>query len=843
MTDDNKLYINSLEYVKRCFDSDYNRSDDVLVLSISRKGPKLLEKIFAQEPRESLNTITEVALPFCMRRLSKITKDLTVKIFDDAIYFGTTVENVYSELKAFEQLYGIHSKKKLYTAIRAKEAKSNLVNRLDGIEVHSYNDDNEEVEIRDGYGHFFIRQFERDISVCNNTLEIEFPIVEFDCDVVVDKEKLFKSLCEQYGERNVYIAKHYENESISVLLDDKPGQSFRKFRVYVNERAIRVVCMSPWLLPNDMAVLFGMFRWTPWEQLWDRLASAYYNLVIEERGFNVHAFLQVERSIKKSLVIMANYILSFDLLRTEQEKLMRAFNSCMGEGVAYKGVRKADLFYLLGDVSLCDEVIECINRAWNGFGKQTEVFDNFPNMSPLSLNIDYQVFENADFLGAEELCSFQNRNVKMLSNCRNEDEALSALFFNQTAMIEKWSRRDEKYSFGRLRFGYTFGSLFKDLQATFSNEDLQNIHYKTHQWLDHRIDQACVVPQYVVDHVTNTWCRVFRPGENEDALLNHMARLVLMVYKRINDQLNLGWVGETLLKEMLCLMMTNENKEEINDSFDFTLSADYANRTLFFQIDGENEWREVYEYMRGMDILTENNHVVTIGKELGDDEISKVTTLNQKLSNSIAQRVSMIAGEVKSYCNLNDPSFVTNFYFFKKNDLSEMQKLNDNTISALNQIVAYIENQESVDEWKQVLINNYTSLRRYIVSTRLFSNWDKLQLLRLNQFDQTEYVKDLIIMWRAKIAFELIIAAYMQNNATMLESHADLNPENYMTYGEYYGLDKDSQVRLDAAVGRTKDMNILRSEILVLIKHYLKNITNVNLKFDEYDKQDSTPTA
>ena len=142
-----------------------------------------------------------------------------------------------------------------------------------------------------------------------------------------------------------------------------------------------------------------------------------------------------------------------------------------------------------------------------------------------------------------------------------------------------------------------------------------------------------------------------------------------------------------------------------------------------------------------------------------------------------------------------------------------------------------------------MLIDNYTSSRRYIVSTRLFSNWDKLQSLRLNQFDQAEYVKDLIIMWRAKLAFELIIAAYMQNNSTMLESHANLNPGNYVAYGEYYGLDKDSQVRLDAALGKTKNMNILRGEILVLIKQYLNNITNVNLKFDEYDKQNSTPTA
>ena len=695
MTDDNKLYTNSLEYIKKCFAPDYNQSEEVLVLSISRKGPKLLEKIFGRKPRQHYNTITEVALPYCMRRLSKENRELTVKIFDDAIYFGTTVESIYNELKAFEQLYGIHSEKKLYTAIRAPESRNDLRKCLSGVEIHSYNDDNEE-SVRAGYGHYFVREFEKYVSESNNTLEIEFPIVEFDSDEEVNRDALFNELRNIYSEKNTYLVKHHDQSSLTVLFENLPGRSFRKLRIYVDGKTIRVVSMSPWLLPNDMSVLLGMFFGTSWEPLWEELTNAYFVLVTEEREFNFHAFQQVERSIRKSLVIMANYILSFELMRAESNNLTRVFRK-LGGAVHFRGVLITDLFYLLGDISLCNAVKNQIDQAWGDFEIHQNSSPETPNMSPLSLNVDYQVFENEHFLGADELFAFQQQNEKMLLKSINESEALSALFFNQTAMIEKWSRRDKKYAFGRLRFGYTFASLLKDLQTKFSNKQVQEVQKKMHRWVDHRVDQACVVPQYVIDHETNTWCRVFRPGENEDALLNHLARLVLMVFNCIDSKLNLGWVRETLLKEMLCLVVTDDNKKDINDSFDFNLIPDSSDRVLFYRVDGEDDKRDVYEYMKDMGILTEKNGMVSIGKELKDEEIAKSTTLDEELKNSIKERISSIAENVVSYSSVYAPTFVTNLYFFKKDNLGDMQRVNQDAIRVLKEIVANLEKSGDLD--------------------------------------------------------------------------------------------------------------------------------------------------
>lgn len=828
MTKDNDLFSKSIKYIEKCFAPDYNQSEEVLVLSISRKGPKLLEKIFGRKPRQHYNTITEVALPYCMRRLSKENRELTVKIFDDAIYFGTTVESIYNELKAFEQLYGIHSEKKLYTAIRAPESRNDLRKCLSGVEIHSYNDDNEE-SVRAGYGHYFVREFEKYVSESNNTLEIEFPIVEFDSDEEVNRDALFNELRNIYSEKNTYLVKHHDQSSLTVLFENLPGQSFRKLRIYVDGKTIRVVSMSPWLLPNDMSVLLGMFFGTSWEPLWEELTNAYFVLVTEEREFNFHAFQQVERSIRKSLVIMANYILSFELMRAESNNLTRVFRK-LGGAVHFRGVLITDLFYLLGDISLCNAVKNQIDQAWGDFEIHQNSSPETPNMSPLSLNVDYQVFENEHFLGADELFAFQQQNEKMLLKSINESEALSALFFNQTAMIEKWSRRDKKYAFGRLRFGYTFTSLLKDLQTKFSNKQVQEVQKKMHRWVDHRIDQACVVPQYVIDHETNTWCRVFRPGENEDALLNHLARLVLMVFNCIDSKLNLGWVRETLLKEMLCLVVTDDNKKDINDSFDFNLIPDCSNRVLFYRVDGEDDKRDVYEYMKDMGILTEKNGMVSIGKELKDEEIAKSTTLDEELENSIKERISSIAENVVSYSSVYAPTFVTNLYFFKKDNLGDMQRVNQDAIRVLNKIVAHLEKSGNLDGNNQDLFHSYYSARQLIVSIPFFSKLETLSLLPLDSDSERGcYAKEMIVMWRQKITFELIIAAFLQENMTMLDSHIGVNPMNYMAYGCFLGLDMNSQAALDNLLKNTRDLPSVRRQIVPIIKQHLERISNVNL--------------
>ena len=217
MTIDSELYTASKQYVKDKFSDYYNKSENVLILSVSRKGPKFLERLFGRTSSETLNTITEVALPFCMKRLASKKKSWCVKVFDDAVYYGTTVEGIIHELEAFEGLYGLELKKELYTAIRAKESHAHFKQNLNDVEIHSYNDDNNK-ELRPGYGHYFIRRLEKDLAESDNTLEIEFPIVEFKADGIVDRDKLFYSIEKVFGTSNCYVINHEGHKNLSVVL-------------------------------------------------------------------------------------------------------------------------------------------------------------------------------------------------------------------------------------------------------------------------------------------------------------------------------------------------------------------------------------------------------------------------------------------------------------------------------------------------------------------------------------------------------------------------------------------------------------------------------------------------
>lgn len=839
MSEDSQLYTGALEYVRRCFSEEYNKSEDTLILSISRKGPKLLERVFRRENYAHYNTITEVALPFCMRRFADYKGELNIKIFDDAIYFGTTVEGICNELKNFARLYGVRTDKKLYTAIRATESKLNLQENLQDITIHSFRGGDED-SLRAGYGHYFIRRLAKDLESSNNTMEIEFPIVEFSCMDIIDRRNLFDIFRNVYGADHVYESGRTDNSNITIFLDDMPGRAFRKLRIYVDGTKLRVVCMSPWLMPNDVTVMLSLFRGTPWNVLWRDLTEACLGLIDGKRNFDVYALSKVERSIRKSLVIMANYILSFDLIRTEQSKLIKIFQ-LTEKKYFYDGVQIADLFYLLGDYDLCMKVKSLFKEAWSTFGllAKEDIFS--PNIKEQILKPDYQVFESSEFPEKEELLVFKQANGKMLSRCLDEQEALSALFFNQTSLIEKWSRRHEKYDFRRLRFGYTFQSLFSELKGRFPEKGSGQITRIIHQWVDHRVDQACIVPQYVVDHRTNTWCRVFRPGENEDALLNHLSRFVLNVFQIINKEVKMGWVNTKMFRELLALTLTDDNQEDLNETFDFRLRSDLAQRELYFVLEGEERSRNVFEYLVDMGILTDENSMVSISQDLTDEEMVHSTTLDKSLEDSIDQRMRTIVQQIVKNRYTRAPFFITNYYYFRNTDLPRMATLNTEIQGTLETVVNQLLAKNGHYNFTEEFVKGYYATRDFIVSIELLNNEELMMQMPFSNQERWEYIRQQIMLWRAKFTFDLIIAAFLQQDKRMITSELSDQPERYVSYGYYLWLNTETHDELNHIVDATDNMDEIRTAVLPVIEERVKIIKDVKLNAYERALQEETP--
>lgn len=826
MSDDSRLYSESKEYVIRQFSDIYNLSEDCVIVSISRKGPKLLEYLLGRKDGGICNTITEVALPFYMYRISSRKKPKRIIVFDDAIYFGTTVEGIYKDIASFERLYDLSIDKELYTAIRSRESKSEL--QLGDVSIHSYNDDYG-IELRQGYGHFFIKNLEKDLSKLNNTLEVEFPVVEFKTAERIDKEKLSDVLKEYYEENLVFEVRHYDKTSLSIVLDDKghdTGQSFRKLRIYVDDNIIRLVCMAPWVLPNDMSALSRLFDYSKFRDVWMSLVNAYAQSENRQKNFKADYFLSIERCIRKSLVIVANYILSFRLILEERMVLTKIFDQ-VASNISYDGIKESDLFYLIGDLGICREIKKRFDTLWYQWGLPGG--ELIPNMKLGGCTIDYQVFENENFPEREELDIFRKHNKEMLESSRDINEALSAMFFNQTSLIEKWSRRSEIYDFGRLRFGYTYSSLYRALIASdkmgHSLEDRKVVN----QWMDHRIDQACVVPQYVVDKRTNQWCRVFRPGENEDALLSHMARYVLSIFKIVEKAQGLGWVYKDFLNEMLCLSAMSSDKEWLKNSFEFELMPDIENRVLKFRYEGQERVRDVMTYMLDMRILKEGNGMISISEELADDEIGKATTLDSNIITDIHNRLSVVTVKIVDYKYQNYPFFVTNLYFFKEQELDELKQLNQLLTASLTETIQRIEQTGEGQSHAQQLFREYYQTKKYIVGPNMLVDTGLMASLFPEDGLRKAYIREILVLWMAKSICEMLIVSYLRDRTDDLVNEVESSLTTPLVYGYSLGMSQDEAKRMKGLIDQQVGIVRLREAILPIVKNHLAGIPQVKI--------------
>lgn len=831
MTKDSELYKASKQFVLDRFSDCYNKTENVLVLSVSRKGPKFLECLFGRKNYDLYNTITEVALPFCMKRIAAKPSHPQIKIFDDAVYYGTTVEGILHELEAFEKVYDTQSPKELITAIRAKESRANFKEVLRDVSIHSYNDDNDR-PLRTGYGHYFIRQLADDLCQMNNTMEIEFPIVEFESDSDIDSDALFEAFRIIYGKERTYIVRSGKQTSLSIIFDEKEGQSFSKIRVYVMGRVLRIVVMAPWILPDNITILIEIFNNTCFFPVWIDLLDAFWNPVIGSKTIDADSYMRVERCIMKSLVIMANYLLSYGHLVEERQHILSVFEA-YGKPISYEGVKTIDLFYLLGEKNYCDKVRELFNDLWNENGTCFYDVTSVPNMKPTGQVMPYQVFEEKDFPDAEESEKFQRQNHAMLGKCQTHSEALSALFYNQTSLIEKWSRRSDKYDSGRLRFGYTFASLQKEVALGKSKEYHERLKIGIQHWVDNRVDQACIVPQYVRDYQTGLWCRVFRPGENEDALLSHLARYVLAIFYSIDQVQGLGWVYKEVFQELLCLSAFYADKEMLRDSFEFELVADLESRCLKFRYDANSDERDVLDYLTDMNVFTEKNGMMIVSKDLADEDMKKATTLDEELENAMKTMAQTIMRQIAQMKYQKYPFFVTNFYFYQPNELQELRNANEIAMDDLRQSVASIERGEDKVAVSKELFASYVKSKRYIVATNIIGDENVLEAKFTDIADRESYIREMIVMWKIKFAFELLIVTQLQADTSLLKREMQESTHT-VVYGCPLEWDDEVNTYFTDLLAETDNIVEIGERSLSFIKNRIEEISYINIRQNEY---------
>ena len=346
-------YEKSKDLLKERIRGLYQDKAKTYVISISRKGPKLLEFLFRNEPDvlEKSNTLTEYGLPFLFHRLGKEKGGkYSFCLVDDAIYYGTTMGSLARIVTAYANLFKLkHDNPLCYAAIRDKSASPLLKN------VISYDDD-----VRPGFGHYFIKQLTSDIRSLHNTFEVEYPSVRFEFSGVFDNQTLLRAFTEVFGQESVYTIQHAESESINVLLPNVNASLFNKIRIYPDYKnhGLNVTCMAPRVIENWGSDIESIFEDTPLDNLWQQ--------VLEESEFPAFSELELldgfvdidclEQDRNRCLVVLANYLLSFSTLIQEKELLQQVFGQ-LADRFNYAGIAPQHVYYLTANRSLSSQIV------------------------------------------------------------------------------------------------------------------------------------------------------------------------------------------------------------------------------------------------------------------------------------------------------------------------------------------------------------------------------------------------------------------------------------------------------------------------------------------------------
>lgn len=685
------IYSNSLEVLKNNLKDILLDDGRTYVVALSRKGPRLLESLFGEEVYQQTKIITENALPFIFKSLRNDTVYRFI-LFDDAIYFGSTMEGVYNTIVALSVYFEVQINVVAYVAIHSVEAK-----KIDGLEIIP------DVNVPAGYGHYFVKKVMSDIRSRKAPIEVDFPRFTIQLKAEADREKLFSILSNLYPQQ-VYKVSHPECESVNVVLHPVQGSFFNKLRIYINGKYLYVVPMTPRVITNSNDSIRQRFQFA------QKGLGAFWNQLIA----NYSSELQLEddvirRPLVKSLVTLANYIYSCNTFLQEYDNIV----SGIGDGFGIENnivLNTVEQSLLLGDIKSSLELRGILETCMQS---RTPFIEYGINLFKFS---DKPVYESYNYPTLDEKELLRNRDHAMVSNSQNITQALSAIFFNQNILIERWSRNSIFTTISRLNFGYTFLSLekeIKDYRGKFGREETDEL--TLHAWVDERIEKGCIVPQYVCDVSNHIWTRVFRPGENEDSQLSHLTRWVVSVFNKISEQIGITEVPKAFLDEMLSYLITTMPilSEELGIKLvvrNNCSDGQEGRRNAYF-IDDAGQLMNLCSYMEDMYILAYQNSNYTISKYLSDNDIKRHTTLCNEIK---VQQDIVIDGVIDDFKRYYAPYhlqfLIFNYYYRNSFDMKDFSERISKCAAALNDMLYQIEANFRGKDFDRPLLNMYGDL-------------------------------------------------------------------------------------------------------------------------------------
>lgn len=559
----------------------------VLIIAISRKAPRLLEWCeLMYNNNKNIIVVSEHALPFV-----DISSFDVCYVIDEAIYHGTTFQRIYNIV-----LDADNSKRPI--------AKPFVVTD-DALKVNLPFDNPFKIENDDV--NFFIDTIISRFHKLGKPYDMEFPLyyvtlydkVENVITRILDSLQTIeqdrhkgKSIRQWYSTSTTAREDGFETTNYTFvtdylfdnILDKLSRPTFSKLRFHYKDDELCIMVVAPYIinerdLVSDSPLFSGKLL-----SVWNKI----YSSVLPSTGQS-DDFISVQR--RKSLVVIANYLLSCNLFMTMKDSVDAALKGYTESDLK---IKNKDLSYLLGE-TLADDLTKELNKL-----SSSDAHVPVPSLLPTSPEASY-----IPYLYEEEY------NRRLSADNLADDAGLTECISNQfSAMhwtVEIKSRRSSSQDFDRLQFGESYQSLYSRYKH--HGFDRGNLFYNLHKCIDSRIDRGSVVPSYNCFSSYNSkyWLRLFRAGENEDIYRDQHFRIVgnlLRIYSHANDGDRISYGRLLLLLAMMCY------KGGINPVFATKMSITFDEKSMQYRVYAE------YEDGKQIDLL---EHCLNYGLLKNDD--------------------------------------------------------------------------------------------------------------------------------------------------------------------------------------------------------------------------------
>lgn len=711
---DKDIYESSLKSLVDNLNKSVISSSNDIVIALSRKGPRLLEYLRKEKGLHDITVMTEHALPFLFEQIVKEpSRKVRIHIVDDAIYFGSTILALKEEIEQYIKIFGLDNEDRvkiagIYACIKDPSSLSFDDTRLFAL-----------TDLRSGYGHYFVKQVMKNLRSLGSSLEVEFPSIDYEFDIPINIDILFQKLKSFWGNRIYMIDEPLGIKSISILLSDVNEASFRKLRIFIHGNKLSVVSIAPELTMANLKLFkyIGFGNLLDVNMVWRALAK---RLIEIANSFDNN---QIDRrNIMRTGVILVNYFSSIDTYCYFKRQIEDVFLQLFGN-IKKRSLDKTNLFYLLGN----QEDVKTVSQVWNEALANLQ-YDTRPFNEKDEEKVSDVVFESSLLYG-RVVDSLESSNFSLLQNSRTIDEALSAMFFNQTLLIERWSRMSEISRQERLRFGYAYQYIWDFIwnnAKKLKTEDLSPM--MMHRWVDVQIDNGSLVPQYILDKKLFQWIRVFRPGENEDLLISHLGRLVVHVILQMNRKKDDRRIGKVIKKNLEGVLSAIYNKFRYSieiEEIGCNLNIDLKKHILYY----DDTQDSLVDYLERMGILViEGGRFVSLSSRIAEQEFSKFTTLSEQLVKSIDKYIGEILDEMG-----NKPqamfTYSNTINYFLANTISidslreSIAKIKDKMEEALRNKIKSL-GQDMAEEMfdKQIFDFYHAELSCYSMNDRILSD-------------------------------------------------------------------------------------------------------------------------